>query len=339
MSQHSEAHGQATPSSGPFIVIGDVMVDHVAPLAGPLIVGRDNPTRGTMLMGGQAANTAAWLASATPQAPAQPSVHLVAAVGSDDAGAFIESELGPAQVSCWFERVTERTGQCFIAVTPDGDRTMFPDPSANLLLTTGHVERTLEAIADSSESGSRGHVHLSGYLVARVPECASVAIGSAQRRGWSVSMDTPALILNPRQQEWLVDLLAGCHIFFANRSELEALVGGPKSPEDSPDRLVRTLRERSDFEGIVVVKDGGHGSYATRGQELIHEPATETTVVDTTGAGDAFAAGFIASWCSGDPVSVESPLRRGNATAARAVAQMGAGPLPYSPAVAMKKGW
>jgi ribokinase len=338
VSQLSEAHGRTTPSSGPFIVIGDVMVDHIAPLAGPLIVGRDNPTRGTRLLGGQAANTAAWLASATPQAPAQPSVHLVAAVGGDDAGAFIESEMGPAQVRCWFERVAEPTGQCFIAVTPDGDRTMFPDPSANLLLTTGHVERTLEAIANSSESGSRGHVHLSGYLVARVPECASAAMGSAQRHGWSVSMDTPALILNPRQQESLVNLLAGCHIFFANRSELEALAGGPKAPEESPDRLVRTFMERSDFEGIVVVKDGGHGSYATTQQELIHEPATATKVVDTTGAGDAFAAGFLASWCSGDPVSVESPLRLGNATAARAVAQMGAGPLPYSPAVAMRKG-
>jgi ribokinase len=338
VSQHSEAHGRTTPSSGPFIVIGDVMVDHIAPLAGPLIVGRDNPTRGTRLLGGQAANTAAWLVSATAQAPALPSVHLVAAVGGDDAGAFIESEMGPAQVRCWFERVAEPTGQCFIAVTPDGDRTMFPDPSANLLLTTGHVERTLEAIANSSESGSRGHVHLSGYLVARVPECASAAMGSAQRHGWSVSMDTPALILNPRQQESLVNLLAGCHIFFANRSELEALAGGPKAPEESPDRLVRTFMERSDFEGIVVVKDGGHGSYATTQQELIHEPATATKVVDTTGAGDAFAAGFLASWCSGDPVSVESPLRLGNATAARAVAQMGAGPLPYSPAVAMRKG-
>ena len=338
MSQHSEAHGRTTPSSGPFIVIGDVMVDHIAPLAGPLIVGRDNPTRGTRLLGGQAANTAAWLVSATAQAPALPSVHLVAAVGGDDAGAFIESEMGSAQVRCWFERVAEPTGQCFIAVTPDGDRTMFPDPSANLLLTTDHVERTLEAISNSPVSGSRGHVHLSGYLVARVPECASAAIGSAQRHGWSVSMDTPALILNPRQQELLVDLLAGCHIFFANRSELEALAGGPKSPEESPDRLVRTFKERSDFEGIVVLKDGDHGSYATRQQELIHEPATATKVVDTTGAGDAFAAGFLASWCSGDPVSVESPLRLGNATAARAVAQMGAGPLPYSPAVAMKKG-
>lgn len=293
-------------------------------------------------MGGQAANTAAWLASATEPTQAhdqaRASVHLVAAVGNDDAGAFIEGELGHANVRCWFERVAEPTGQCFIAVTPDADRTMFPDPSANLFLTTGHVERALDAIAAPSANGSRGHVHLSGYLVARVPECASYAIDVATQRGWTVSMDTSALILDARQQERLLELLQGCHVFFANRSELEALTTQSDTARQPPETLISAFRDRSSYEGIVVVKDGGEGAYATKQQELIHEPAHTTSVVDTTGAGDAFVSGFLATWNSNDPDSVEHSLRHGNATAAQAVAHMGAGPLPYSPAVATKKG-
>ena len=71
---------------------------------------------------------------------------------------------------------------------------------------------------------------------------------------------------------------------------------------------------------------------------LVHEPAKPATVVDTTGAGDAFVAGFLAAWALHDPDSVIGALRHGTNTAARAVAHMGAGPLPYSPAVTMKKG-
>lgn len=341
MNQDMPSLDGTTLSPGPFVIVGDVMVDHIAPLTGPLTIGRDNPTHGTRLTGGQAANTAAWLAN-TDQTVHEPiptprSVHLVAAVGNDDAATFVEREMARANVRCWFERVNEATGQCFIAVTPDGDRTMFPDPGANLHLTTSHVERTLDAIADPSASNQRGHVHLSGYLVARVPECATFAIGYAQRCGWSVSMDTSALVLTTRQQESLFELLTGCHVFFANRTELEALTVNPDTPQESPETLVMAFRDRSRFGGTVVIKDGGQGAYATTLHGLVREPAKQTQVVDTTGAGDAFVAGFLASWCTGDSASVERALRIGNATAASSVAHMGAGPLPYSPAVAQKK--
>ncbi len=346
MTQHTTADGPTNQSPGPFIVIGDVMVDHLAPLTAPLTIGRDNPTHATRLMGGQAANTAAWLSSVTQPTSAPSSVHLVAAVGSDDAAVFVEKEMGVANVRCWFEHVSDPTGQCFIAVTPDGDRTMFPDPSANLQLTPGHVQQALDAIAhevadeiaQESVTGHAGHVHLSGYLVARVPECAAVAIRSARQRGWTVSMDTSALILDSRQQESLLELLAGCNVFFANRAELAALAGTAAASDDSSEAVIETFQDNSGFDGIVVVKDGANGAYATQQQTLVHEPAKPATVVDTTGAGDAFVAGFLAVWALHDPDSVIGALRHGTNTAARAVAHMGAGPLPYSPAVTMKKG-
>jgi sugar/nucleoside kinase (ribokinase family) len=77
--------------------------------------------------------------------------------------------------------------------------------------------------------------------------------------------------------------------------------------------------------GTTVVKLGPHGAYVQDDHGVTaHAPAVEVDVVDTTGAGDAFAAGWLPAWCSGEEPLVA--LERGNRSAARVVSRVGARP-------------
>ena len=78
------------------------------------------------------------------------------------------------------------------------------------------------------------------------------------------------------------------------------------------------------YVGHTIVKRGAEGAVWT--DPHVEVPAEPAEVVDVTGAGDAFAAGFLAAWCSG--ASPQDALRSGTRLGARAVAQVGARPLP-----------
>ena len=321
-----------------YVVVGDVMVDQLAPLAGPLEAGRDNPTHVRRELGGQAANSAAWLAAISDDA----SVHLIGAVGDDDNGMWVESTLTASGVRAHFERTPAATGQCFVAITPDGERTMFPDPGANTSLGSTFLGRAIHSIRDSPTVPNRLHLHLSGYLVARSPDIADAAI-SKLNNGDCVSIDTPSLRLESGQRQRLFEMLTASHLLFANGEEIAALAGEELRTRDHLDEsivanLVAGFRVRSGFSGVVVVKAGSHGAYASSASHWLHTPAVSTTPIDTTGAGDAFAAGFLAAWrpTQGDMVPTDellsAALSSGSAVAARAVSQLGAGPTAGRPA-------
>ena len=315
-----------------YVVVGDVMVDQLAPLAGPLEAGRDNPTHVRRELGGQAANSAAWLAAISDDA----SVHLIGAVGDDDNGMWVESTLTASGVRAHFERMPAPTGQCFVAITPDGERTMFPDPGANTSLGSTFLGRAIHSIRDSPTVPNRLHLHLSGYLVARSPDIADAAISKLNNAD-CVSIDTPSLRLESGQRQRLFEMLTASHLLFANGEEIAALAGEELRARDRLEEsmvanLVAEFRVRSGFSGVVVVKAGSHGAYASSGSHWLHTPAVSTTPIDTTGAGDAFAAGFLAAWTpgpndeTGDASGLQAPLSAGAQVAAQAVSRFGAGP-------------
>ena len=134
------------------VVVGDVMVDVVTRLSGPVAPGSDSPARVAFEGGGQAANTAAWAAVAG--AP----VVLVARAGDDPAGRAAAAELGALGVDVRFAVDEERpTGTCVVLVAADGERTMFPDPGANGALAAGDLPDDLLVAGD--------HLHVAGYAL------------------------------------------------------------------------------------------------------------------------------------------------------------------------------
>jgi ribokinase len=257
------------------VVLGDVMVDVVARVAGPLARGSDTPARVSVTGGGSAANVAAWAA-----ALGEP-VTLVCRVGDDERGRTSIDALGSVGVQVLAEVDPDRpTGTCIVLVEPGGERTMLPDAGAN------------DAPLPRVPLGD--HLHLTGYSLLRdgPRESALAAIERARGAGMTVSVDPSSWALIRPGAIPEVDLL------LPNEREAEVL---------------------GDRDGTVV-KLGARG--ARWGD--VHVPAEPVDVVDTTGAGDAFAAGLLTARLRG--ADRRAALQAGCAAAARAVARVGARP-------------
>jgi sugar/nucleoside kinase (ribokinase family) len=285
------------------VVLGDVMVDVVVRLSEPLARGSDAPAEIRFHGGGSAANTAAWLAAAG----AEPV--LVGVVGDDERGREARAGLVAAGVDARLVVDPEfPTGTCLVLVGPDGERTMAPDAGANDALLPGDLVPEL--------LGEGGHLHVSGYSLLRAGSrgAAIDAVGRAARAGMTVSVDPSSSALLSAE---FLDWADGADLLLPNASEAHALTGA-----SDPERAARALAERF---GEVVVTLGPGGALWTDGDAVLRAAAAPVSeVVDSTGAGDAFAAGLLAARVAG--MSTAEALAAGCRLAARAVTQGGARP-------------
>ncbi len=291
------------------VVLGDVMVDVVCRLDGPLALGSDAPARIEFGYGGSAANVAAWAAVAESPAGAPPV--LAGRVGADERGRAAEAELRAAGVDTRLAVDPERpTGTCVVLVGPDGERSMVPDPGAN--------ERLAERDLPDELLAKGAHLHLTGYSLVRDGSrpAARSAIARARERGMSVSVDpSSAALLSPA----FLDELAGVGLLLPNAEEA-AVLSGKEDAEAAALLLARRVPE-------VVVTLGAGGALWTDGSSVCRVPAATDvagTPLDTTGAGDAFAAGFLFARLSG--AGPEAALGAGCRLAAVAVRTPGARP-------------
>jgi len=285
------------------VVLGDVMVDVVCRLAGPIAPGSDAPARIAVGGGGSAANVAAWLAEAGVRQPV-----LAGRIGADERGRTAEADLRAAGVDTRLAVDGERaTGTCVVLVAPDGERSMIPDPGANDALASEDLPDEL------LETG--GHLHVAGYALLRPGSRLAARAGMARagERGMSVSVDpSSAALLSPA----FLDEVAGADVLLPNGDEAAALTGD-RDPERAAWRLAERVPE-------VVVKLGAEGALWTDGGQLVRVGASESAVIDTTGAGDAFAAGLLAARLGGG--APEAALAAGCRLAAEAVRTPGARP-------------
>ena len=255
--------------------------------------------------GGAAANVASWLAiSGTP-------AHVIARVGDDAAGQTVLTELDKYGVS-HSETIVPgaNTGVVIVLVDALGERTMFPDSGANSGLSLADLPPLDEITA----------VYLSGYPLVN-PNSRPGALDilrAVKERGLPVIFDpsTVGVLLEVglnQVREWL----ALVDVVILNEEEAHFLSGKNNPVEAAAELLKKTP--------LVVIKRGGNGALAqARGSGVVQIPAVETEVLDTTGAGDAFAAGFILAWANdGDLIDA---LKSGAALAAKCVSTLGARP-------------
>jgi sugar/nucleoside kinase (ribokinase family) len=285
------------------VVLGDVMVDVVVRLSGPLAPGSDAPAVIRFHGGGSSANTAAWLAVAGADTV------LVGRVGDDERGRAARDELRAAGVDALLAADPELpTGTCLVLVGPDGERTMAPDAGANDGLSEADVPDDVLAPG--------AHLHVAGYALLRPGsrQAARSAITRALQRGMTVSVDpSSAALLSPA----FLDDAEGAGLLLPNVDEARALSG-----EHEPELAARALAARF---GEVVVTLGAEGALWTDGEEVVRSEALPVDAAEnSTGAGDAFAAGLLAARLDG-AVPAEA-LAAGCRLAAEAVARPGGRP-------------
>jgi ribokinase len=279
------------------------MLDVVARLSGPLAPGSDSHAVIRFHGGGSAANTAAWLAAAG----AEPL--LAGRVGDDERGRSVRDELRAAGVEAALGIDPKLpTGTCIVLVGPDGERTMAPDAGANDALSDADVPDELLAAA--------GHLHVAGYALLRSGSrpAARAALSRAVERGMTVSVDpSSAALLSPE----FLDHADGAGLLLPNVEEARMLSG-----EHDPERAGRALAARFDE---VIVTLGAEGALWTNRRESVRCDAVPVeAVVDSTGAGDAFAAGLLAARMNG--AAPDEAMAAGARLAARAVSQPGGRP-------------
>jgi ribokinase len=290
------------------IVVGDLVTDVLVRHDGPIEVGSDTAATITVAGGGQAANTAAWLAHAGHP------VTLVASVGDDPAGRERIAELTALGVHCAVRTHPGATTGSVVVLASADERTMITDRGAALLLDPADVT---DAVATAPNAS---HLHLSGYplLHAGSRPGGLAALAAARDRGLKVSVDAASAA--PLRQVGAQTFLAwvrGADLLLCNSDEA-AVLAGPGSPAARARLLTQVA-------GNVVVKLGGEGAvWCQRDGVLRSVAGVRVPMHDPTGAGDAFAAGLLAAWsCGAEPAAA---LEAGAALGSAAVTQIGARP-------------
>lgn len=286
------------------VVVGDLTTDVVVVLAGAPAPGSDRPAAIRSGGGGAGANVAVHLARlGTP-------VVLAGCVGEDAAGSGLVAELAAAGVRPWVRTVAgASTGTIVSLVEPGGQRSMLADRGANLALRPDDVPAPAPG----------GHLHLSGYtLLDPRPRAAGLAaLAAAAAAGCTISVDPASTSPLARYgvERWLADTAAAT-VLLPNAEEARLLTGCADVAD-----AARALAARFPVAAVTL---GADGALWASGGQLVHRPAHPATVVDTTGAGDAFTAGLLSVWLADPAGDPECALEAGLARAAEVVARTGA---------------
>ncbi|MBM3711640.1 MAG: carbohydrate kinase family protein [Actinobacteria bacterium] len=287
------------------LCIGDAMLDVIVKTQGQMYLGSDTISQISTHGGGAAANTATWLASSGHK------VFYVCRLGDDAAGRVIANEFDAWNIGYQPEFLKEhRTGIVVVLVDQNGDRSMFPDRGAN----SGLSELDLPDLTRFSA------VFLSGYALFNPQSQAGVLrmINKIREANLDIFFNPGSVGVMSnlgvdacRQRCKLMDLL------IMNQAEAEFLTGNSD--------IEAALNELSkDVETVVITTSSQGAIGKSRGQEIINSPTLPITAIDSTGAGDAFAAGFIGRWI--ESKDLESSLRAGNTLASGCVTTIGARP-------------
>ena len=298
-------------------MLGDLMLDVVVAPSRALESGTDVPGRVRIVQGGSAATTARWLGRLGARSS------LISSVGRDAAGRALVEALRTDGVTPRVVRVAgARTGRIGVLVAPDGERSFVADRGAADLLRPDDLRASWFRGADA--------LHLPVYSLLGDP------LGDAGRRGIELARDAGAvvsvdlasigpLLADGRRSARALIAEVAPDLLFATASEASALLGG------------RSVDELLEFAATAVVKRGPKGAtvLARVGDGSTRfEVATEHIAAsDTTGAGDAFDAGFLVGWFAARAAgrSLPAALQRAAVAGHRAATRQLSTPRPQLP--------
>ncbi len=316
------------PGTFDVVAIGNAIVDiigrcddsfldrHQAPKGHMRLV--DTATIGTIykdmgpgieISGGSAANTVVGVASLGGRAA------FIGKVAEDEFGRIFRHDIGAAGVSFKTPAVVDSsrsTSRSLILVTPDGQRTMNTFLGISTDLDQGEVDP--EVIKASNI------VYLEGYLFDRDEAKAAFrqAVDIANKAGRRVALTlSDSFCVNRHRAEFLALIRSGIGILFANESEILSLY-----ETNSFDEAVRNVAR--DTRLAVLTRSEKGSVIVSEGEPIQISPEPVRKVVDTTGAGDLYAAGFLFGLAR--DFDLKSAGQLGSFAAAEIIGQMGARP-------------
>jgi sugar/nucleoside kinase (ribokinase family) len=229
--------------------------------------------------GDSAANTMSGLARLGAQSG------FLTKMGKDEMGEFFTHEMTRTGVEMLALKNDTPTGRVIAMVTPDGERTFATCLGASIELSPDDIKPELFDGWDI--------FYIEGYLVAN-PDMLRKAIRTAKDKGLKIAIDLASYNVVEESRDFLLELVNEyVDIVFANEKEAFALTG--MEPEDA----LHYLAERCD---IAVVKVGAKGAFIQHGDQVVTISPMKANVVDTTGAGDMWAAGFLAGLINNEPL-------------------------------------
>ena len=232
----------------------------------------------TLSLGGAADNTIRAMARLGCK------VGFIGKVGRDSTGDFFESALDNLGIQPFILRGEERSGKCVSLVSPDGERTLVTHLGAAVEMK---AEDLTPEIFDGYDC-----LYVEGYLV-QDHNLIRGAIRMAKELGLKVAIDLASFNVVEENVDFLREVISEyVDIVFANEDEARAFSG-----EEEP---VNALQYISTMCDLVIVKIGMRGALIKQGSEVAHVGIMAAAKrVDTTGAGDFYAAGFLAGMCEG----------------------------------------
>jgi sugar/nucleoside kinase (ribokinase family) len=197
-------------------------------------------------------------------------------VGNDTVGNFFKNDLIQNGVQPVLEYSTTPSGQCTVLVSNDGERTLCTFLGAAAEIGAADLKADMFSGYDI--------FHIEGYLVQN-HDLIRTAVKMAKEAGLLVSVDLASYNVVEANLDFLKEMIRNfVDIVFANEEEARAFTG--KEPEEA-------LLEISDYCKIAVVKVGKDGSMIKSGEDKYKVAVFKANCIDTTGAGDLYAAGFL----------------------------------------------
>lgn len=231
---------------------------------------RFSSVRKAMVAGGSASNTISGIAALGGKAA------FFGKSGNDEIGEFYRADLEKNGVQPILMPSSLMSGHCTVLITPDGERTFCTYLGASADLSSEDIRPENFAGYD--------YFHIEGYMVQN-HELIEKALRLAREAGLIISIDLASYNVVAENREFLEMLVKNyVDIVFANEDESFAYTQLP--PEEAVDYISKQCR-------IAVVKVGRRGSYVQSGDERCHIGAITSQCLDSTGAGDLYAAGFL----------------------------------------------